>query len=252
MLFKNEIKYIKALADRTARNDYGRFVVEGDKMVGELSAAGLTVESIYLTERSRLVDTEGAIMITEKEMERISGLRTPSSALAVVHIPTREFLPQWAASELVLALDDLQDPGNMGTIIRIADWYGIRHIFCSAHTVDCYNPKCVQATMGALYRVEVHYGDLPSMLRVASEAGANIYGTLLDGENIYEKQISTNGVIVIGNEGKGISAEVEALVDTRLFLPPWPADCRSSESLNAAVATAVVCAEFRRRFFFNK
>lgn len=247
MLFKNEIKYIKGLSERTARTDYGRFVVEGDKMVGELLDAGLKVENIYLTERSRLFGMEGAVTVTEKEMERISGLRTPSSALAVVHIPKREFVPQCAKGELVLALDDLQDPGNLGTIIRIADWYGIRHIFCSAHTVDCYNPKCVQATMGALFRVEVHYGDLPSMLREAKEEGVAIYGTLLDGENIYEKKITESGIIIIGNEGKGISAEVERLVDTRLFLPSWPTDCRSSESLNAAVATAVVCAEFRRR-----
>ena len=247
MLFKNEIKYIKSLSERSARSDYGRFVVEGDKMVGELAGAGLEVENIYLTERSRLFGMEGAVTVTDKEMERISSLRTPSSALAVVHIPQREFMPQWAGSELVLALDDLQDPGNLGTIIRIADWYGIRHIFCSQHTVDCYNPKCVQATMGALFRVEVHYGDLPSMLKVAAEAGVAIYGTLLDGEDIYQKSLTESGIIIIGNEGNGISPEVERLVGIRLFLPSWPTDCRSSESLNAAVATAVVCAEFRRR-----
>lgn len=247
MLFKNEIKFIKSLSERSARADYGRFVVEGDKMVGELAEAGLEVENIYLTERSRLFGTEGTVTITPKEMERISGLRTPSSALAVVHIPQREFNLQCAKRELVLALDDLQDPGNLGTIIRIADWYGIRHIFCSEHTVDCYNPKCVQATMGALFRVEVHYGNLPAMLREAAEGGVAIYGTLLDGEDIYQKTLSESGIIIIGNEGNGISAEVERLVQTRLFLPSWPTDCRGSESLNAAVATAVVCAEFRRR-----
>ncbi len=222
-------------------------MVEGDKMVGELASAGLSVKALYVTSRSALRDMTGAVEVSDKEMERLSSMRTPAPSLAVVSMPQREFDLRRGVKELILALDDLQDPGNLGTIIRIADWYGIRDIFCSAHTVDCYNQKTVQATMGALYRVAVHYGDLCEMLRNARVAGVPIYGTLLDGESMYEKRLSTGGIVVIGNEGRGISAEVEELVDERLFIPPWPADRAGSESLNAAVATAVVCAEFRRR-----
>ena len=152
---------------------------------------------------------------------------------------------------MLLALDGVQDPGNMGTILRIADWFGIRDVVCSEHTADCFNPKVVQATMGAIFRVRFHYADIPALAEAAIEAGGHVYGTFLDGENIYRKNLDCGmdspSVIVIGNESAGISPEVASMVTERLFIPPYPADDPGSESLNAAVATAVTIAEFRRR-----
>ena len=148
-----------------------------------------------------------------------------------------------AAKELTLALDGVQDPGNLGTIVRLADWFGIRHIFCSFDSADIYNPKSTQATMGALARVDVHYVDLPLALRSVE---APVYGTFLDGQDIYTQDLSAHGVIVMGNEGRGISKAVAELVSHRLFVPPYPAQRPTVESLNVAIATAIVCAEFRR------
>ena len=146
--------------------------------------------------------------------------------------------------KLTLALDGVQDPGNLGTIVRIADWFGIEDILCSMDTADIYNPKAIQATMGAIARVRLHYVDLPDML---SQTSLPIYGTFLDGENLYDKQLSPEGIIVMGNEGKGITKEVGEKVSERLFIPSYPAQRETSESLNVAIATSIVCAEFRRR-----
>lgn len=146
---------------------------------------------------------------------------------------------------LCLALDDIQDPGNLGTIIRLADWFGIEHIFCSPNTVDAYNPKTVQATMGGIARVKLHYTPLPEL--ICALKGIPVYGTFLDGEDIYCQPLSSYGLIVMGNEGNGIGKEVEQLINRRLYIPNYPADRQTSESLNVAIATAVVCAEFRRQ-----
>ena len=147
---------------------------------------------------------------------------------------------------MCLALDGVQDPGNLGTILRIADWFGIHHVLCSNGSADVYNPKCVQSCMGALARVEVHYCDLPEVLR---ETEVPVFGTFLDGTDIYEEELSPNGIIVMGNEGNGISEEVGKLVNRRLYVPNFPKGSTTTESLNVAVATGIVCAEFRRRAF---
>ncbi|WP_349939365.1 RNA methyltransferase, partial [Bacteroides cellulosilyticus] len=144
-----------------------------------------------------------------------------------------------------LALDDVQDPGNLGTIIRLADWFGIEHIFCSPNTVDVYNPKTVQATMGGIARVKLHYTSLPDLIQSLKDIP--VYGTFLDGENMYTQKLSSNGLIVMGNEGNGIGKEVEQLINRKLYIPNYPAERETSESLNVAIATAVVCAEFRRQ-----
>ena len=156
---------------------------------------------------------------------------------------TETFLPK----DWVLALDDVQDPGNMGTIIRLADWFGIRDIFCSEATVDCFNPKVVQATMGAIARVRVHYVPLPKFLQRMSSEGIPVYGTFLEGENIYDAELPATGVLVMGNEGQGISAAVGQQTTHKLYIPSYPTDAETSESLNVAVATAVATAEIRRR-----
>lgn len=185
--------------------------------------------------------------VSPKEMERISMLKTPAGVLALVDIPRYRAEPGPLGRELTLALDNIQDPGNLGTIIRIADWFGIRDILCSESSADCFNPKVVQATMGAITRVRVHYHSLEKTFAEAASAGIPLYGTFLDGENIYHSGLSRGGILVMGSEGRGISPAIEALITRRLYIPPYPAGEPSSESLNVAVATAVACSEFRRR-----
>jgi TrmH family RNA methyltransferase len=250
MLTKADIKLISSLADKEARSESGLFAVEGDKMVLEVLSSHFEVERVMATSRSGLLTTTGiraVEIVGEKEMERISRLKTPSASLAVVRIPHYDFSPAIFGNNLVLALDGVQDPGNLGTIIRIADWFGIADIVCSPATADWLNPKVVQATMGALLRVRIHYVPLAETLADAARSGVNIYGTFLEGENIYDAPVSAGGVIIMGNEGRGISPAVEAVITKKLFIPPYPGDRQGSESLNVATATAVVCSEFRRK-----
>ena len=236
MLSKNEIKEIKALGQKKFRDERGLFVVEGEKLVAEALGSGCEVVAHYRVED-----------IGEDAMARISQLTHPSPALAVVRQPAPAPFTL-VSDELVLALDGVRDPGNLGTILRIADWFGIQQILASEDTVEVYNPKVVQATMGAIFRVRVHYCDLPSQLQSMKDCAAiPVYGTFLDGDNIYEMPSTKGGIIVMGSEANGISPEVAATVTKRLYIPPFPHDAHTSESLNVAVATAITCAEFRRR-----
>lgn len=243
----NEIKKVKSLQQKKFRDEYGLFIAEGEKMVKEAMSSGFTVEKVY--HKSEIGDDA---------MGRISSLSSPSPALAVVRKPSDVFIEDPAALQdifstggLYLALDGIRDPGNLGTIMRIADWFGIDAIFATRDTVDVYNPKVVQATMGAIFRVKIHYVDLPALSRVMLASGGKVYGTFLDGENMYERPLETGKespvMIVIGNESEGISDRMEALVSDRLYIPPYPAGSLGSESLNAAIATAITVAEFRRR-----
>ena len=238
-----EIKFVKSLAQKKYRDLHGVYVVEGDKMVEEAERSSFEVLRVYRAEETGI-----------QAMERMSLLNSPSPALAVVRKPSgleldaADILPE---KGLFLALDGIRDPGNLGTIIRIADWFGIDAVYASPDTVDVFNPKVVQSTMGAIFRVELHYCDIPSLCRTARTAGGAAYGTFLDGGDIYSKTLRTGEdgpvMLVVGNESNGIGPDVEAEVTDRLFIPPYPADLRGSESLNAAVATAVAVAEFRRR-----
>ena len=216
-------------------------------MVKEAQDSGFNVENIYYKAE-----------IGEDAMKRISSLANPSPALAVVRKPEDSYVddPSSLASiikdgGLFLALDTIRDPGNLGTIIRIADWFGIKAVFAAKDTVDVFNPKVVQSTMGAIFRVRLYYVDLPALSRIILEEGGKIYGTFLDGNNIYKSEIDNGSesasVIVIGNEANGISDPVAAMVSDRLYIPPYPQDSPGSESLNAAIATAITVAEFRRR-----
>ena len=245
---KAEIQLIKSLGDKRGRMETGLFVAEGEKLVGELLASDFSVRKIYFTDGNFAgADSE---RISPKEMERISHLKTPAECLALVGIPQYGFDPRQLKGRLTLALDGVQNPGNMGTIIRLADWFGIESIVCSPDTADCFNPKVVQATMGAVTRVRVHYGNLAEMI---AAAGVPVFGTFLEGENIYDVALPQEGIIVLGNEGQGISTEIEKAVTRRLFIPPYPGRNTGgglnmhSESLNVAVAAAIVCSEFRRR-----
>ncbi len=243
----NEIKHLKALQQKKFRDEEGLFVVEGEKMVDEALKSPFKVKEIYRRDE-----------IGEEAMKRISSLASPSPVLAVVGKPDDVYVDDaselsglWKDGGLFLALDTIRDPGNLGTILRIADWFGIKAVFATRDTVDVFNPKVVQATMGAVFRVKLHYVDLPEVARLILADGGNVYGTFLDGENMYSKALSTGAenpaVIVIGNESEGISKGMAELVSDRLYIPPYPADDSGSESLNAAVATAITVAEFRRR-----
>ena len=184
--------------------------------------------------------------VSQEELSRASLLKTPQQVLAVFEQPKYTLTPDVARHSLCLALDDVQDPGNLGTIIRLADWFGIEDIICSQNTVDVYNPKTVQATMGGIARVRVHYTSLPDFIRSQSKE-IPVFGTFLDGQNMYEQPLAANGLIVMGNEGNGIGKEVEALINRKLYIPNYPQGQETSESLNVAIATAVICAEFRRQ-----
>lgn len=256
MISKNRIKYVRSLEMKKFRKADAVFVAEGPKLVGDLmgvfECCYLAATSDWLARNGELL-RDGQLMevelneVTEEELRRLSLQEAPQQVLAVFKQQAGEFdVNKAARRNLCLVLDDVQNPGNLGTIVRLADWFGIEHIFCSRGCADIYNPKTVQATMGAMARVQVHYADLPDLLRKL-DATVPVYGTFLDGENLYEKQLENRGLIVMGNEGKGVSEELEAFVSERLYIPSYPVGRKTSESLNVAIATAVVCAEFRRR-----
>ncbi len=243
MVSKNQIKLVKSLLMKKNRKQLGLFVAEGPKVVGDLLRAGFTPHSIFTTgqfPQGQHADCS-VQLITEEELQRLSFLQHPQQILAVFHIPNNNALP----SALSLALDGIQDPGNLGTIIRIADWFGISTIYCSPDTADAYNPKVVQATMGSLAHVAIIYTDIPDLLE---HANCPVYGTLLDGEDIYNQELTAEGIIVMGNEGNGISPEVRRLITNKLLIPNFNTDSERAESLNVAIATAITCSEFRRRF----
>lgn len=249
MISKARIKQIRGLERKKNRVAEGLFVAEGPKLVGELLAVVrphyVAAEAEWLKAHEQELRGVVCDMVSSDELQRASLLQHPQQVLALFHIPQVEgHLAEIAERELTLALDGVQDPGNLGTIVRLADWFGIRHIFCSPDSADIYNPKATQATMGALARVSVHYCELTEELRMTS---VPIYGTFLDGQNIYQQELSSNGVIIMGNEGQGVRKETAALVSHRLFVPPYPTNRLTVESLNVAIATAIVCAEFRRR-----
>ncbi len=250
MITKARIQQIRGLERKKNRLEERLFVAEGPKLVGELLA---TMRPTYVAateewleaNRKRLGNIQVDI-ISEAELQRASLLQHPQEVIALFPLPEWEAsLADVAPHELCLALDGVQDPGNLGTITRLADWFGIHHIFCSSDCADIFNPKATQATMGAIARVQLHYVDLIAELSTLSEIP--VYGTFLDGTNIYEQELSHNGIIIMGNEGRGIRKETAALVSHRLLIPPYPADRTTVESLNVAIATAIICAEFRRR-----
>ena len=247
MITRAEIKFVRSLADKRTRDEEGLFVAEGEKLVGEIAASQLRIRRIFALD-GVLNGIAGVERVPPAEMERLSMLKTPSSCIAVVEKPHYALAPEQLRKGLTLALDDVQNPGNMGTIIRLADWFGIENIICSPACADCFAPKVVQATMGAILRVKVHYTPLPELLGAMRRAGEPVYGTLLEGgRDIYGAELASHGVIVMGNEGRGLSPAVAETLTERLYIPPYPFDRSGSESLNVAIATAVVCAEFRRR-----
>lgn len=247
-LSKNKIKFIHSLEQKKVRKEERVFLAEGPKLVGDLLGrfpCRFLVATAAWLEKNGHIQADEVIEVSQDDLSRASLLKTPQQVLAVFEQPCYELNPEVVSRSLCLALDDVQDPGNLGTIIRLADWFGIEHIICSHNTVDVYNPKTVQATMGGIARVKVHYTSLPDFIRSLGEVP--VFGTFLDGKNMYEQPLSENGLIVMGNEGKGIGKEVESLINRKLYIPNYPQGQETSESLNVAIATAVICAEFRRQ-----
>lgn len=250
MLSKNQLKLVRSLELKKNRKKEGLFVAEGPKVVGDLLRAGYVPHSIFMVQGSGfMVQGSGArvqvssFLVTDDELRKLSFLQHPQEVLALFEIPQSQKLTA-NSQKLAIALDGIQDPGNLGTIIRIADWFGITTIYCSEDTADCYNPKVVQATMGSLAHINIVYTDLEALLR---QYDGPIYGTLLDGQNIYQQELSSEGIIVMGNEGNGISPAIRQLVTHKLLIPNYNPSSETAESLNVAIATAITCAEFRRR-----
>ena len=247
-LSKAKLKYIHSLEVKKIRKAEGVFLAEGPKLVGDLWGhfpCTLLVATREWLDKHPGNNADEVICVDEEELSRATLLRTPQQVLAVYRQPKECIDANLPMHALCLALDNVQDPGNLGTIIRLADWFGIEHLFCSAGTADAYSPKAIQATMGGIARVQVHYVDLPNFIRQLEDCP--IYGTFLDGNPLYDEPLSQHGLIVMGNEGQGISPEIESLVTSKLYIPNYPPLRPTSESLNVAIATAVVCAEFRRR-----
>ncbi|MGP1625914.1 RNA methyltransferase [Prevotella koreensis] len=251
MLSKNLIKYIHSLEMKKFRTREGVFVAEGPKVVEDLMEVMRPKRLIATNEWINNKQTGGIEIdiVTEEELARLSFLQHPQQVLAVFPILSNnqsEDYTKELKGKLTLALDSVQDPGNLGTIIRIADWFGIETIICSHETADVYNPKVVQATMGSIARVKIIYTDLQNTLKHLSES-LPIYGTFLNGDNIYKSNLSNDGVIVMGNEGRGISKEVAKVITNRILIPNYPEGRKCADSLNVAIATAITCAEFRKR-----
>lgn len=250
MISKNKIKYIHSLELKKNRDKEGVFVAEGPKVVDDIlklrHARTIVATAEWLLQHDRLLrDGCEIIEVDDNELSKASFLQHPQQVLAVFEQEAGKATLPPTANELTIVLDGIQDPGNLGTIIRIADWFGITNIVCSKNTADVYNPKVVQSTMGSIARVNVTYADLQEFFKSLPE-GTPVYGTLLEGDNIYEQKLTGNGVIIMGNEGKGISPEIRKLITHALRIPNYPEGRETADSLNVAVATAIVCSEFRR------
>ncbi|WP_053976043.1 TrmH family RNA methyltransferase [Mangrovimonas xylaniphaga] len=239
MLTKSQIKLITSLAQKKNRTKEGLFVVEGIKGIGEFLNSSFELFKLYTNGTDFGVASEQVVSVSEQELKKISALKTPNTALALFRIPESKSIKE---DGLIVALDDLRDPGNLGTIIRLCDWFGISDLVCSSATVDCYNSKVVQATMGSLTRVNITYLDLTSFLKSTQ---SEVFGTFMDGDNVYNQNLPDKGILVMGNEANGISSEIEEIVQTKLSIPRY-GNLQATESLNVATATAIFLSEFRR------
>ncbi len=251
MLSKPKIKFINSLKTKKYRDKHNLFVAEGEKLINDLSKSFRCKYLICPSEckvANSIVAEEYFEVDSADDMKKVSSLSTPNGFLAVFYQKkATEITIERLNNSLTLVLEDIQDSGNFGTIIRLADWFGIKDIVCSPKTVDMFNAKVVQSTMGALANVTITYTDIEAFLSKAQRHNVNIYGTFLDGENIYNYPLQKSGVVVMGNEGSGISDTVERFVNHRITIPNFSTETYTSESLNVAIATSIVCSEFRRR-----
>lgn len=238
MLSKSQIKTITSLKQKKYRLQQGLFVAEGVKTINELLASQFSLQQLYTT-NSFKIDANLETVVSEKELKKISFLKTPNTALAIFKIPEPKAIN---TNQLLVALDNVRDPGNLGAIIRLCDWFGITDLVCNIETVDCYNPKVVQATMGSITRVNVSYLNLTDFLKTTHMP---IFGAFMEGDNIYKSQLPNKGILVLGNEANGISREIEQVITTKISIPRF-GQLQSTESLNVATAAAILLSEFRR------
>ena len=249
MVSKNQIKLITSLQLKKYRNEHQLFIAEGVKVIQELLQSNFVLEHLFVTEAIfDEVSISQKTVLNEIGMRRISALSSASSCLAIFKIPKQNKIE---TTGLIVALDDIRDPGNLGTIIRLCDWFGVKQLVCSAETVDVYNPKVIQSTMGSITRVNVNYVDLNSFV---SESLLPVFGTFMDGKNVYNESLPKEAILILGNEANGISASIEKTIKNRIAIPRFPsavgnASCgevQQTESLNVATATAIFLSEFRR------
>jgi RNA methyltransferase, TrmH family len=252
MELRSFVKLARSLQHKKTRQEKGLFIIEGDKMVRELLLSGLSTRYLAGTEEwmsinhSIIPQHVSCLQLMPEELKKASSLSTPNLVMAVAEIPRENFTHEQISGKLSLMMDEVQDPGNLGTIIRLADWFGIHTIICSKGTVDPYNPKVVQASMGSILRIRLHYTEAVPFLKLYKKTiGQPVYGAFIDGQNLYDNVLSSSGILVMGNESAGISNEVGNLVDNRISIPRVTG--AGAESLNVAIATAILCAEFRRR-----
>lgn len=240
MVSKNQIKLITSLQHKKYRNEHQLFIAEGVKVIQELLLSNIVLEHLFVTEAVfEKIALSHKTLINEGEMKRISALTSPSTCLAIFKIPKEVKVEE---KGLIVALDDIRDPGNLGTIIRLCDWFGIKQLLCSYETVDVYNPKVIQATMGSITRVNINYVDLKAFISTTS---LPVFGTFMDGKNIYKETLPAEGILVFGNEANGISLALEKSIENRIAIPRF-GDIQKTESLNVATATAIFLSEFRR------
>ena len=247
MVSKNQIKLITSLQQKKYRQLHQLFIAEGVKVIQELLLSNFVLEHLYITEELfKTVEQSKKTLISQEELKRISSLSTANNCLALFKIPNEQPIQ---TNAIIVALDDIRDPGNLGAIIRLCDWFGIHQMVCSSETVDVYNPKVIQATMGSISRVNVTYLDLPKYLK---EVKVPVFGTFMDGKNVYKEKLPKEGVLILGNEANGISKEVAQLVKTKLAIPRF-GSLQKTESLNVATATAIFLSEFKRLdYSFNE
>ena len=240
MVSKNQIKLITSLQQKKYREQEKLFFAEGIKVIQELLLSNFELEHLYTTQADfNEVEANKKTIVSENDLKKISALTTANSCLALFRIPKPAVI---ASKGLILALDDIRDPGNLGTILRLCDWFGIEQLICSATTVDLYNPKVVQATMGSISRVKVNYVDLNLYLK---NTELDVFGTFMDGNTIYKEKLPAEGIIVMGNEANGISESISQIITKRLTIPRF-GKLKQTESLNVATATAIILSEFRR------
>lgn len=238
MLSKSQIKLITSLKQKKYRQQHGFFVVEGVKTIKELLQSDLELQKLYTTE-SFNIDAKDEVIVSDKDLKRISFLTTPNKALAIFKISKPQSVTE---TGLIVALDAIRDPGNLGTIIRLCDWFGVKELVCSKETVDCFNPKVIQATMGSITRVNISYIDLESFIKTSE---LPVFGAFMEGENVYGKKLPGKGILVMGNEANGVSKEIEAVITQKVSIPRF-GEIQATESLNVATATAILLSEFRR------
>ena len=239
MISKSEIKSITQLQQKKYRDARNLFIAEGPKVIKELLAEGLKLNAFFSTEILEVTENNYR-HITPQELKKISNLKTANTSLAIFEKPTVQKIED---KGLIVALDAVRDPGNLGTIIRLCDWFGVTQLVCSQDTADCYNPKVIQATMGSIARVSVHYVSLAEVLQ---QSKLPVFGAFMDGENVYKSKLPKEGILVLGNEANGVSEEISAIISEKISIPQF--GTATTESLNVATATAILLSEFKRAY----